>query len=80
MTTPAEHSMITSPGPVLPACDSGSTYWTFSTMDGDVWYCGRQWTVEVSEMITETRSNGLVGSHQEPRLILLGRLSGVHGL
>lgn len=57
--------MITSSDPYCPACDSGTTYWTFSTMDGDVWYCGscgHQWMVEVGEMINDRRGDGL-GDH-----------------
>ena len=36
-----------------PVCSSGHTYWTFSSVDGDVWYCGscgHQWTIEISEI------------------------------
>ncbi len=51
--------------PYCPACDSAKTYWAFSTVDGDVWYCGscgHQWTVKVAEMISLSPSNG-VGDH-----------------
>lgn len=54
--------MITSSDPYCPACGSATTYWTFSSVDGDAWdcgSCGHQWTVEVGEMITEIRGNGL---------------------
>jgi hypothetical protein len=50
------------------------TYWTFSSADGDVWdcgTCGHQWTVEVRETIKERQADGLGGSHQGSRLILL---------
>jgi len=65
MTTLREHVMIETSHPFCPACDSGSTYWAFSTVDGDVWYCGscgHQWTVEISEMIKGTHRNG-AGDH-----------------
>ena len=52
--------MTTDPGQYCQTCASGRTYWTFSSVDGDVWdcgTCGHQWTVEVSEMITESCDN-----------------------
>jgi uncharacterized protein (DUF983 family) len=51
--------VTTDPDQCCQACGSGRTYWTFSSVDGDVWdcgSCGHQWTVEVSEMITERSS------------------------
>jgi Zn ribbon nucleic-acid-binding protein len=66
--------VITRPGEGCPACGSMHTYWTFSSADGDVWdcgTCGHQWTVEVRETIKERQADGLGGSHQGSRLILL---------
>ena len=57
--------MTTDPGQRCPARGSGRTYWTFSSVDGDVWDCGGcgyQWTIEVGEMITDRRGDRL-GDH-----------------
>jgi len=54
--------VITDPGQWCQACGSGRTYWTFSSVDGDVWdcgSCGHQWTVEVGEMTTPKSGSGL---------------------
>jgi hypothetical protein len=53
--------VTTDPGQYCQACNSGTTYWAFSTVEGDVWYCGScgyQWMVEVVEMITESSTKG----------------------
>ena len=37
-----------------PVCSSTHIYWTFSTVDADVWDCGScgyQWAVKVAEII-----------------------------
>jgi hypothetical protein len=73
--------VTTDPDQCCQACGSGRTYWTFSSVDGDVWdcgSCGHQWTVEVAEVINDRRGDGLGGSHQGSRLILLERLSATH--
>lgn len=65
-----------------PACGGDHTYWTCSSVDGDVWdcgSCGHQWTVEVDEMIVH-ESGRARGSHQTGRLILLRRISAAHPL
>ena len=56
--------MTTDPSLRCPVCDSAGTYWIFSTIEGDVWdcgSCGHQWTVDVAEMITQRRGNGVGG-------------------
>ena len=53
--------MSTDPDQSCQACGSGRTYWTFSSVDGDVWdcgSCGHQWTVEVRETIKERTPMG----------------------
>ena len=75
--------MTTDPGQYCQACGSSHTYWTFSSVDGDVWdcgSCGHQWTVEVRETIKKRHGDEQGGSHHKDRLILLERLSAAHQL
>lgn len=61
LPSPKETTVTTDPGQYCLACGSSRTYWTFSTVNGDVWDCGccvHQWTIEVDEMITERSANG----------------------
>jgi ribosomal protein L37AE/L43A len=58
LSQPEENTVTNDVGQRCPACDSGRTYWAYSTVDGDVWdcgSCGRQWTVAVDEPRVDSR-------------------------
>jgi hypothetical protein len=66
-------------GQPCPACGSSSTYWTFSTVDGDAWdcgNCGHQWTITVDEQ--ETAGEG-VTTRKDGLIVSDGRLAGPPG-